>query len=398
MLRAFGCSQYFVLTMLLFTSCRIVLILLLFVNSSSIIYANYKVKIGVDSSSSDTESWTKNLQLIPLISYSPETNLALGAGANFVFYMPGTTPGLERTSYIQPSLVYTLNNQIQFDVWGEILTKDEGYYADYQLSFWKFNEYFYGVGNNTSEDNSELFDYTMINASVRCSKQLADRFFFGMQAEYYGMPSISPRSNEGMIANNQVTGSRGGHSVGAGFSCMYDKRDHLLTPTKDFYLEFSNFWYGSAIGSQFTFSSYFLDARKYFPLGESFVGSNSVLAFQGFGQLVTGDPPFKRMAEFGGQMINRGYYTGRYRDLTMMGVQSEYRMGVWNRFGVTLFGAIGEVGRNLSDYKINALNYSYGIGLRYMMNVEERVNLRLDFGFVPGSTSPGIYLTLGEAF
>lgn len=378
--------------------CKLVIIALLMFNSSTLVYAINVEGLVVDSNLSDTNSWTKNLQLIPLISYSPETNLALGLGANYVFTMPGTTPGLERTSYIQPSLVYTLNNQIQFDVWGEILTKDEGYYADYQLSFWKFNEYFYGVGNTTKEENGELFDYTMINASVRCSKQVADRFFIGIQAEYYGMPNISPRNTEGMLANNLVTGSKGGHSIGSGFTIMYDKRDHLLTPTKDLYLELSNFWYGSFIGSQFTFSSYFFDARKYFPLGEKFVGFDAVLAFQGFGQLVTGDPPFKRMAEFGGQMINRGYYTGRFRDLTMMGVQGEYRMGIWNRFGMTVFGAVGEVGRNLHDYKINALNYSYGIGLRYMMNVEERVNVRLDLGFVPGSTSPGIYLTLGEAF
>jgi hypothetical protein len=384
--------------MLFFATHRLILILSLCVICNANVYANKAGEVSSDSSSLNVDSWTKNLQLIPLISYSPETNLALGAGANYVFNMPGTTPGIERTSYIQPSLVYTLNNQILFDVWGEILTKDEGYYADYQLSFWKFNEYYYGIGNSSREEDGELFDYTMINASVRCSKQLADRFFLGVQAEYYGMPSISPRLKDGMIANNLVTGSRGGHSIGVGFSCMYDKRDHLLTPTKDYYIELSNFWYGSIIGSQFNFSSYFFDARKYFALQESFIGFDAVLAFQGFGQLVTGDPPFKRMAEFGGQMIHRGYYTGRYRDLSQIGMQAEYRMGVWNRFGMTFFGAVGEVGRNLDSYKLNGLNFSYGLGLRYMMNVEERVNLRLDFGFVPGSTSPGIYLTLGEAF
>ncbi|MBL7998814.1 MAG: BamA/TamA family outer membrane protein [Candidatus Kapabacteria bacterium] len=338
-------------------------------------------------------SWTRNLQWIPIVAFSPETNLALGGAANYTYRFDASLP-TDRTSYVQPSLVYTLNNQIQFDVSGEVITPGEGYYADFAFSFWRFNEYYYGIGKNSADATGDMFDYTTVMAAARLSKQLAPNFFAGMQFDYYGMFNVKPQSDTGLIARNSVTGARGGNNIGIGFSLMYDKRNHLITPTSDYFIELSNFMYSPLIGSDFTFHAMFLDIRKYFALDDD----RNVLAFQFLGQNILGNPSFKRMAEFGGQMIHRGFYTGRHRDLTMYGIQAELRQTIWDRLGATLFVATGNVSPRLSAATVRALETSYGFGIRWLMNREEKVNLRLDIGFPHDSWSPGIYLTLGEAF
>ena len=49
----------------------------------------------------------------------------------------------------------------------------------------------------------------------------------------------------------------------------------------------------------------------------------------------SGDVPFYDLALLGGEDRMRGYYKGALRDKVLFDTQVEYRMPVWNIFGIT---------------------------------------------------------------
>jgi hypothetical protein len=135
-----------------------------------------------------------------------------------------------------------------------------------------------------------------------------------------------------------------------------------------------------------------LDVRKYFSFSPA-----QVLGLEARVVLETGNPPFWAMSLLGGDSIMRGYYLGRYRDRNMICWQAEYRWtpAVW-RLGAVGFLGFGEVADKVANFKLSDFKYSVGFGLRYILNKEQNINIRLDFGF--GSGAFGVYVTGGEAF
>jgi hypothetical protein len=136
-----------------------------------------------------------------------------------------------------------------------------------------------------------------------------------------------------------------------------------------------------------------LDVRRFFPLG-----AGQVLALQAKGRIMTGDPPFYRLATIGGISVLRGLYDGRFRDKTAVAVQAEYRfpIPITKLLGGVVFAGVGEVAERPADLSLVDLQVAGGVGIRVMLDPRERINLRIDVGF----SSYGVYpiLVITEAF
>src|SRR5690606_30472496 len=99
-------------------------------------------------------------------------------------------------------------------------------------------------------------------------------------------------------------------------------------------------------------------------------------------------------------MMMRGYYTGRYRDRSLLAAQTELRYRFHPRVGVAAFVGAG------STYNdgLNSARFlpSVGGGLRYFFDLEHNSSIRLDYGIGeqrPGEKRQGgFYLALSEAF
>jgi len=57
---------------------------------------------------------------------------------------------------------------------------------------------------------------------------------------------------------------------------------------------------------------------------------------------------------------------------------------------------MGDVAGIFSDFGLKSVKYSYGIGFRYILDKEEKINLRVDIGF--GQNTSGFYFGVEEAF
>ena len=93
----------------------------------------------------------------------------------------------------------------------------------------------------------------------------------------------------------------------------------------------------------------------------------------------------------------RGYYLGYRRDKQMIGWQAEYRMPLFWRIGAVAFAGNAVVGPQVNYLKFENIRTTAGLGLRFKLDTERKINLRIDAGFSSDGTN-GLYLTIGEAF
>ena len=92
----------------------------------------------------------------------------------------------------------------------------------------------------------------------------------------------------------------------------------------------------------------------------------------------------------------RGYYEGRYRDNDAIVVQAEWRRPLWWRLRAAAFVGAGDVAASVSEFDVTDFKPCAGAGIRFIVNRDEGICIRMDFGFIGGA--PGPYLTINEAF
>jgi outer membrane protein assembly factor BamA len=330
---------------------------------------------------------------IPLLYYTPDTRLAYGvAGAYYFKIKNKETNTSTRLSYIAGLVDYTQNRQL--DVWSYwyVFLRDERWILKGELRYRNFPDRFYGIGNNTPETNMERYEYNLISIKKLVMRKLAPNIYLGGDYNFSYLFNFNidqaPQLSEGAI-----TGSRGGRNSGLGVVFLMDTRDNVANATKGQFLEISSYFYGKALGGQFSYTNFMLTYNRYhrLPWGNNhFLCTNSSLNFN------FGDPPFVFLAQAGNEDILRGYARNRFRDMRFIGTQVEYRLPLFWRLGAVGFAGVGEVFDGLSDLRWNRLKYSYGAGLRLAVNRRERVNIRVDYGF--GRDNTGFYLGIMEAF
>ncbi|MEW5901048.1 MAG: BamA/TamA family outer membrane protein [Acidobacteriota bacterium] len=329
------------------------------------------------------------LLFIPVVFYTPETHLAFGGGGLYYFDL-AKDQAVTRPSNIAGIAVYTQKKQFSLELNPDLYLR-HGYHLQFTLNASKFPDKFYGVGNATAEELEEDYTSRYLKLTVEALKLTYRALNIGFQY-FYDHYHVVEKKAGGLLASGIVPGSKGGIVSGLGYLMTWDSRNSIFFPTSGSFHTFSATFFGSAMGSDFPFSRFYFDLRRYFPLAKA-----QTLALQTRLLFQPGDPPFWRMAQLGGEEIMRGYYQGRYRDKNMICFQAEYRWVplLW-RLGMVGFIGVGEVADTLSHFDLGGVKYSYGVGLRYLFSREQGVTIRLDFGF--GKDTSGVYLTAAEAF
>jgi hypothetical protein len=347
--------------------------------------------MGLRGEADTTEADKQGFVLLPLFYYTPDTRFAYGAAGVYYFKLKDPKTGEDsRLSYSQLLVDYTQNNQL--DVWGlwNIFTPGERYLLKGELRFRNFPDRFYGFGNQTPAADMERYAYDLFSIKGLVMRNLGHHWFAGMDF-HVNRDFNFKRDSDGILENQQPTGFDGGRSIALGAVAVHDGRDNVVNAYRGHYFEFSAYFYRPVWGSQFNFQNINLIHQTYRHLG-----GKRVLAWQGVYRGTSGDVPFLNMPVAGGLDILRGYPANRFRAKNMLAGQTEYRFGVWKRFGGVVFAGIGDVFDQPADFRWDALKYSVGGGIRFAMNPAERLNIRLDYGIGRGNTA--FYLIVAEAF
>lgn len=340
----------------------------------------------------DSTLYMAKLVAAPVISFSPETSLGMGIGAKYLFKFRGSGDET-RTSNMPITLQYTLNNQFIVYSGFEIFTNQENWVIEGNLRFQNYPRLFYGIGRDTPKDVEEEYNYYQALVEPIFLKQTFRYLFVGAGIRYNHVFNVDT-IEEGILETDQPTGYDGSTSVGAEFAVLYDNRNNILNAERGWYMEFTHGFYGKVLGGTHKFELTRFDLRYYL---KPFKKKKDVLAFQLIGHFSHGDVPFSELALFGSDEILRGYREGRYVERNLLAGQLEYRKTFGDsRYGMVAFVGGGDVYRNLGDFNFKNIRPNFGLGLRFLLDKKENLNIRLDWGF--GDDSNNIYLNIAEAF
>ena len=370
---------------ILFNTLRIILIVLILFSCPVQSTLNLNTPTNEDS----VGKKRSGLIWIPILFYTPETKTGGGAGLNYFFRESGSDSA-SRPSSIMGVFMYTQNKQIISELSTDMYRNDEQIHITGYIGYKKFPDKFYGIGKNTSEKNEEDFTSRDIFFGTTVQRRMRSGLHLGLQYMFADR-KMEEVEEDGRLIEREILGSEGVRTSGLGFLLNRDTRDNIFYPTSGSFHKLSTIFYSDYIGSDYDFNSHTIDLRQYYsPF------SSHVLAFQGYLHSLSGEPPFQKLALLGGQSLLRGYYEGRYRDKNMIVFQAEHRMSLGRNFGLVGFAGIGDVAREMSGFALKDMKHSFGLGLRYMLNPDEKMNIRFDYAI--GKDSSGFYITLFEAF
>lgn len=258
-------------------------------------------------------------------------------------------------------------------------------YTDISFAYWKrVNESFFGIGSDTYRTDRTSFMQEHTEAFFRLRFYPHPRFniataaliennniFDGTSDDYPGIYEVfDPGSIPGL--ENRIK------LVRSGLSLHYDSRDAiggaLSGQLIDADVEFARQIDGRAYG----FYKLGFDIRQYIHL---FHHRRLVLRMAGENTQPLTDHrvPFYLLSELGRRETIRGYHRGRFRDLDMLLVSTEYHWPVWSRFDFHLdayiFADAGQVADDLlRKTQFSNFRGSIGFGLRLWKPDEEVLN------------------------
>lgn len=334
---------------------------------------------------------------LPTLSYAPEKGAEVGVVGLYSFYTDRKDPQV-RNSSIGASVSYTTKKQTYFKLVSDIWSPGNKYHYTTEMRYRNFPFQYYGLGNNTKAADKELLNEKRIRINGEVDKQIAKKWYTGIRMgyDYY---AYTNETDTGVFATQNVYGKKGGKIFFAGVAQVYDSRDNNTYSTRGQMAKLTlnyapDFWGGENYKGGFMS----LDYSGFRRLSDKLVfGLNA--KYQSY---FSSSVPFYLLPQLGSDAIMRGYYQGRYRDKNMAAVQSELRYRIIPRFGLVLFGGVGQVYGNYSKLAADQLKPNYGGGIRYFFDLERNLSVRVDYGIgqkVPGEKrQSGIYFSLGEAF
>ncbi len=325
----------------------------------------------------------------PLLYYTPETGVAGGA-ALVGSHRANVSDTSARPSSVVVDLIYTQKKQISAEVCPDVFLDSALYHAIGQIHFSRYPLRFYGIGHNTQEESEESYTSRTFRLTLDALRRIAGDFSGGISL-LYETQTLSALHPGGLLEPGTITGSRGGRTVGAGVVFHWDTRNNLFTPSSGHFYQLTLRTSGRTIGSDFDFTYFNLDLRNFLLITE-----RSVLAVQALVSMTSGSVPFFFLPQLGGSDVMRGYFEGRYRDKDLLAVQVEYRFPIFWRIGGAVFAGAGTVAPEVTRLSVPQVKPGAGLGLRYMYDLVEKMNVRVDVGF--GRNNSSVYVTANEAF
>ncbi|WP_019989092.1 BamA/TamA family outer membrane protein [Rudanella lutea] len=328
----------------------------------------------------------------PTATYAPETSLELGVSTLYLYHARGDYKA-NRLSEINAFTFVTLRGQYGFNIDNALYGHRDRWLFIGRTRLQRFPLLYYGIGPEASPAAPATVDALSIQVRQRALKGIGKNLFAGLQVDYQALSRVSfeqPDRNPFPLP----TGARGSANLGLGAGVVYDSRKNALNARRGFFGELAYLDYNPAWGSTFRFQNTNFDLRYY-----RTINATQVLAWQGFGQFMSGTVPFNQLALLGSETIMRGYYPGRFRDRAYVATQLEYRFLPFpfsKRLGGAVFASVGTVAPTPAQLDVRKLLPAGGAGLRYFLFPKKDIFLRFDVGFT--REGPGFYVFTGEAF
>jgi hypothetical protein len=324
---------------------------------------------------------------LPLAMYTPETHV--GFGGLFVhFFRPPAERADERVSSVALLVLATTRRQAIIELHPDFYFLSGDMHLFGKLEFQYYPDSFWGIGPRTPDEDEVRYARARFRAKGNAHYRLVGPLYGGLGFDV--MDYHATYGPTGIFATEAIPGEEGGLTTGVGPTAVYDTRDNTAEAHSGTYLGAALLWFPPAV-SDYDFHKVQLDARQFFDLG-----NEHAIGVHFYSEIEGGYVPYYHLALLGGDELLRGYYFGRYRDETLAALDTEWRYPIYWKFGGVLFAGAGVVGPTIRSLFDAPVRWSAGGGLRFSLSDADRLNLRVDAGFGPGTY--GFYFTAREAF
>ncbi|WP_075603659.1 BamA/TamA family outer membrane protein [Saccharicrinis aurantiacus] len=344
--------------------------------------------------------------------YTPDYGLLIG-GSTLLTFSTNPADSLLKRSVLPFAFAYMANGGGSFMIKPQLFFNQDRFRIFGQISYMNTLNHYYGVGyddNISIERGTETTEYRDMNIQVNPTflfRYKDSDLFWGTSFDFTHNKMKDP--SEGIVNNTDYI-SAGGDSlgltytnVGIGVNILYDTRDLPANAYSGMLMELNATYYSKAFGSTNEFAVINADYRQFKEL--KFLGDRRILAWTVNGRFTVGDVPLTELSMVGSPFDLRGYYKGQFRDKHSVYSIAEYRhmfnLGdetkmrkLLSKLGFAAWAGVGTVDLG-TEGEIHALP-NYGIGLR--VEVQPRMNFRLDIGKDPINNQTLLYFNMTESF
>jgi len=366
------------------------------------------------SQNKDTIKLEKNLRFSILggPGYTPDYGFVIGGSALFSFSTDFKDSSLKRSiiplafgymfsgggsAVIRPQLFF---NKDKFRVFGKIALNNT-------------LENYYGVGykkNKDTERNEDTTQYRSIGFAfnpIFYFKFKNTDLFLGASVDIaqktFNDPSIGVQNDKDYIADGGDADGLRYFNTGIGANISYDTRDLPANAYTGILLDLGATIYSKHLGGTSDFAVYRLQYKQFKKI--EFIAKRTVLAWMLDGRFTTGDVPLTDLSMIGSPFDLRGYYMGQYRDKNTIIALLEYRQMInagnetklkklLSKLGYTAWLGIGSTDPDFKDW--SGVMPNFGVDIR--IEVQPRMNFRLDVGHDPLNGKTLMYFNMTEAF
>ena len=339
---------------------------------------------------------SKTFLVVPLITNSPVMDTGFG-GLGMYFFKIDKEDIASPPSLASLYAIYTTNNSYIFTPFGRFFWNEDKNRASFGVGTLRINNDFTydEQGNDLRLVYSEIRNFI----TAEYSRKIIGDFYLGMV--YLGTKT-KYKFDQGSEQENDFTrdffaqnGIADNFVSSIGLNLSFDNRDYPYYPTRGFTFsirpKLNRAWLGS--------DNDYIDTDYKFSYFNS-LQDNLILALNIAGGFASGDVPFDGYQNYGVRNSLRGYEAGKYKGRNMIASQAELRWRFHNKWGGVVFGGTGSIWGNENngekEFERTWLP-SAGLGLRYMVSKEKKINVRLDYA-VGVDGNQGLYFGVMEAF
>jgi len=366
--------------------------------------------------------------LLPIIGYAPANGFLIGGAISFSRLM-GQLPTSMSSGMLNFSI--TSKRQLIVNARSKIYLPGNKWFLQGDWRLLLFTQPTYGLGINNSEFNkthiytnnmdqtvddtlAEPMNFKLIRFYEEGSRRLGNSHFYAglgiLIDQHFSIKDVRldtvKESPTYFITNHYMYSDTNNFSPtqygtnGIKFTFLTDTRDNISNCYKGYYISVS-LVANVKIGNNSKQSTQLLYDGRYY-LGLSSRNPRHVLAFWSYGSfLLNGKVPYLALPSIGWDTYNRsgrGFIQGRYRGLSMVYNEVEYRFPI-SKNG--LFGGVVYVNAtSASNYFKGIFDktaFGRGAGVRMQLDKRARTNLTVDIG-LGADRATAIYFNLQEAF
>ena len=340
---------------------------------------------------------SKTFIVIPLVINNPAMKTGFGAAPMYFFKF-------DKEDTISPPSVatifgiYSTNKSYVFIPTARLFWNEDKNRATVIAGPLRVNNDF-TYENEAGEDFQLVFSELRNFLTLEYSRKIIGGFYLGVlylgTQTSYKFDQGSDDENEFAEAFFKDNGITDNFISSIGLNISFDNQDYVYNPTKGFTFSIRPKLNREWLGSDNDYIDTDFSAAYFIPLS-----TKEVLGFGAGGGFATGDVPFDGYQNYGVRNNLRGYTTGKYKGKHMLAFQSEYRRNIYKRWGGVAFIGTGSIWGNDNNGEETFERHwlpSAGLGARFMISTEKKINIRLDYAIgVDGNQ--GLYFGIMEAF